>query len=127
MARVFSFPRPAGIKTRRKLLTKILKTSMPRLKLPTVYVWFVAPAGLVVLVVTTVLQAPHDLHSNSQLLVDGLVLLALTFLSSLSPMETRHGTFPTVGLAPLFGALILMPPWAVMRIAALGSICERIP
>src|ERR1700693_659684 len=127
MARVFSFPRPAGIKTRRKLLTKILKTSMPRLKLPTVYVWFVATAGLVVLVVTTVLQAPHDLHSNSHLLVDGLVLLALTFLSSLSPMETRHGTFLTVGLAPLFGALILMPPWAVMWIAALGTIDERIP
>jgi putative nucleotidyltransferase with HDIG domain len=100
---------------------------MPRLKLSAVYVWLVAAVGLGVLVATTVVEAPHDFRSGSSILVNGLTLLALTFLSSVSPMETRHGTLLTVGLAPLFGALMLMPPWAVMWIAAVGTVDERIP
>ncbi|HVS06568.1 MAG TPA: MFS transporter [Candidatus Dormibacteraeota bacterium] len=33
----------------------------------------------------------------------------------------------TVGLAPLFGALLALPPWAVMLVAAIGTLDERIP
>ena len=100
---------------------------MPRLKLAAVYVWLVAVLGLAVLVVTTILQAPADLGWSSPVVINGLILLALTFLSSVSPMETRHGTFLTVGLAPMFGALMLLPPWALMWVAAIGTVDERVP
>jgi putative nucleotidyltransferase with HDIG domain len=101
---------------------------MPRFKLSEVYVWLVAAVGLGLLAFTTVVQAPQYLHAgNEYLLIDGAVLLALAVLSSVSPMETRHGTLLSVGLAPLFGALMLMPPWAVMWIATLGTIDERVP
>jgi putative nucleotidyltransferase with HDIG domain len=100
---------------------------MPRLKLSAFYVWLVAALGLGLLVFTTVVDAPRDLVPGSPVVINGFILLALTFLSSVSPMETRHGTLLTVGLAPLFGALMLLPPWAVMWVAAVGTVDERMP
>ena len=100
---------------------------MPKLKPSQVYLWVIATIGLGVLAVTTAVQAPGDVSRGSQVLINSAILLALTFLSSISPMETRHGSVLTVGLAPLFGALLLVPPWAVMWIAALGTVDERMP
>jgi len=59
-------------------------------------------------------------------LINGAILLALTFLSTISPMETVVGTV-TVSLAPQFGAILVLPPWAVMLVAALGTIDSRVP
>ncbi|TMB64813.1 MAG: MFS transporter [Chloroflexi bacterium] len=93
-----------------------------------VYSLAVAVIGLGLAILTTVLQAPHDVHAWTDDVVSrGLILLVLTFLSSLSPMKTRYGASLTVGLAPLFGALLILPPWAVMWVAALGTMDERIP
>jgi len=100
---------------------------MPKLKPAQAYLWLIALVGLGTLAVTTAVQAPADLHQGSGELINGAILLALTFLSSISPMETRHGSVLTVGLAPLFGALLLVPPWMVMWIAVLGTVDERIP
>src|SRR6266852_7305442 len=93
-----------------------------------VYSLAVAVIGLGLAILTTVLQAPHDVHVWTDDVVSrGVILLVLTFLSSLSPMKTRYGASLTVGLAPLFGALLILPPWAVMWVAALGTMDERIP
>src|ERR1700682_2058153 len=101
---------------------------MARPRLFTVYALTVALVGLGLATVTTVLQAPHDLHSlRDDIVSRGLILLILTFLSSFAPMKTRYGASLTVGLAPLFGALLTLPPWAVMWVAALGTMDERIP
>lgn len=100
---------------------------MPKFKPIDAYLWFIAALGLGLLGLTTALQAPKDIHPGSQVLINGAILLILTFLSSISPMQTRHGSVLTVGLAPLFGALMLVSPWAVMWIAALGTVDERMP
>src|ERR1700682_430458 len=101
---------------------------MARPRLFTVYALTVALVGLGLATVTTVLQAPHDLHSlRDDIVSRGLILLILTFLSSFAPMKTRYGASLTVGLAPLFGALLILPPWAVMWVAALGTMDERVP
>src|SRR6266852_2877457 len=101
---------------------------MARPRLFTVYALTVALVGLGLAVVTTALQAPHDLHSfRADIVTRGLILLILPFLSSFAPMKTRYGASLTVGLAPLFGALLTLPPWAVMWVAALGTMDERIP
>lgn len=100
---------------------------MPKFKLLSTYLWTVTVLGFGMVAVATVIQAPKDLHPGSQVLINAAILLVLTFLSSVSPMETRHGSVLTVGLAPLFGALMLAPPWAVMWIAALGTIDKRMP
>jgi putative nucleotidyltransferase with HDIG domain len=101
---------------------------MARPRLFTVYALTVALVGLGLAILTTVIQAPHDIHSwKDDVVSRALILLVLTFLSSLSPMKTRYGASLTVGLAPLFGALLILPPWAVMWVAALGTMDERIP
>ena len=102
---------------------------MARPKLFTVYALAVAGLGLGLVVITTLVQAPADLHSDRgvDVISWGIILLLLTFLSSVSPMKTRYGVSMTVGLAPLFGALLTLPPWALMWVAALGTVDERIP
>src|SRR5712692_10294859 len=101
---------------------------MTREKLGTFYLWAVAALGLSVLVISTVVQAPADLaHSAKQIIAEGVILLVLTFLSHISPLETRQGSTLTVGLAPLVGAVMLLPPWAVMWVACFGTVDERIP
>ena len=55
------------------------------------------------------------------------ILLALTILSGFSPIQTKQGVL-TVTLAPLCGAVAIhLDPWAVMTIAAVGTIDRRIP
>ena len=101
---------------------------MTRAKLASAYIWVVAVLGFGVLAASAALEAPRDLAKDpATLLVNGGILLVLVFLSSISPMQTRLGSMVSVGLAPLFGAVLVLPPWAVMFVAALGTIDERIP
>ena len=101
---------------------------MARPRLFTFYSLAVAAAGLGLALLLTFTQAPHDIHSlTDDVLTNGAILLLLTFLSSLSPMRTRTGANVTVGMAPLFGALLILPTWAVMWVAAIGTIDERLP
>src|SRR6202165_1185775 len=102
---------------------------MPRPKRSTVYLLTVGILGLALLVGTALIQAPHDLRSKgaADVIWDLVILLLLTFLSSIAPLKTRHGAVLTVGLAPLFGALLALPPWAVMWVAAIGTLDERMP
>lgn len=100
---------------------------MTRQSLFSIYVWSVTSLGLTMLVGTTVSQAPADLKGNpAGLLAAAAILVTLTFLSTVSPMETAVGTV-TVSLAPLFGAILIVPPWAVMLIACLGTLDLRVP
>ena len=75
---------------------------MPKFKPIDAYLWFIAALGLGLLGLTTALQAPKDIHPGSQVLINGAILLILTFLSSISPMQTRHGSVLTVGIGPTF-------------------------
>ncbi len=101
---------------------------MARPRVFTVYTLSVAAAGLGLAVALTVAQAPHDVHSwNDVVLQRAAILVVLTFLASLSPMTSKTGAKVTVGMAPMFGALLILPTWAVMWVAAIGSIDERIP
>jgi len=102
---------------------------MGRLNRASVFALSVGLGGLAVLGVATAIQAPHDLagRGGAELVTRLLILLVLTFLSSLAPLRTRHGAVLTVGLAPLFGALLLLPTWALMLVAAFGTVDERIP
>src|SRR5437868_5754972 len=64
---------------------------------------------------------------SADVLDNTAILLVLTLLSAFSPIETRQGVL-TVSLAPLCGAVALqLPVWAVMTIAALGTLDRRIP
>jgi putative nucleotidyltransferase with HDIG domain len=95
------------------------------------FIWAVAFGGLALWIWTVIQAAPWRTGAN--LLSDStnqelLVLLVLTILSGLSPIETRGGGSLSVTLAPLFGAVALpLPPWAVMTVAALGTIDLRVP
>jgi putative nucleotidyltransferase with HDIG domain len=101
---------------------------MTRKNLATAYTWAVVAVGLCVLAVTATVQAPTDLAKDpSGLAINSAILLVLVFLSSVSPMQTRIGTVVSVSLAPLFGAVLVLPAWAVMVVAALGTIDERLP
>ena len=101
---------------------------MTRKKLASAYTWAVVAIGFCLLAVTTVVQAPGDLGKDVPgLSINGAILVILVFLSSVSPMQTRIGTVVSVGLAPLFGAVLVLPAWAVMSVAALGTIDERLP
>src|SRR5258708_12802697 len=101
---------------------------MTRKKLAQAYTWAVVVIGFCLLAVTAAAQVPSDLAKDpAGLEINGAILVVLVFLSSVSPMQTRIGTVVSVGLAPLFGAVLVLPAWAVMLVAALGTIDERIP
>src|ERR1700694_4996850 len=101
---------------------------MNRDRLAKLYIWAVAAAGLTLWLVASVSQAPHDLKAQgTRLMIHLGILLVLTILSSVSPVQTKVGSIVTVGLAPLFGAFLLLPPWAVMTVAALGTLDPRVP
>lgn len=95
------------------------------------YIWAIAVSGLALWIATFIHAAPW--RSGEQILTGStsqelLVLLVLTTLSAISPIETRGGGSLSVTLAPLFGAVAVpLPPWAVMTIAALGTIDFRVP
>src|SRR5438552_8100974 len=101
---------------------------MTRKNLATAYTWAVVAIGFCVLAVTATVQVPADLAKDpAGLAINSAILLVLVFLSSVSPMQTRIGTVVSVSLAPLFGAVLVLPAWAVMVVAALGTIDERLP
>lgn len=102
---------------------------MPRAKPSTWYLLAVGFVGVGLLLATTISEAPGDLRGPgaAELVTRLLILVVLTFLSSIAPLKTRHGVVLTVGLAPIFGALLLLPPWALMLVAALGTLDERLP
>jgi putative nucleotidyltransferase with HDIG domain len=94
------------------------------------------PASLYLSAVTTfgfalwlgAIVAEHPWQQpNADVLENTGILLLLTILSGFSPIETRQGVL-TVTLAPLCGAVALqLDPWAVMTIAAIGTIDRRVP
>src|SRR3984893_3988665 len=91
------------------------------------YAWGVGAIGLAFWVLTIQQEAPW-VHSNSHELTTTLILVLLTLLSAFSPIPTRGGGTLTVTLAPLFGAVAVpLAPWAVMTVAAIGTIDSRIP
>jgi putative nucleotidyltransferase with HDIG domain len=100
---------------------------MSRKSLFTAYNWGVVALAACVLALTAAVEAPQDLKDPATLLSNGAILLVLVFLSSVSPMSTRIGTVVSVSLAPLFGAVLVLSPWAAMVVAGLGTIDERIP
>ena len=101
---------------------------MTRKKLASAYTWAVVASGFCLLAVTAAVQAPGDLAKDpAGLAINAAILVVLVFLSSVSPMQTRIGTVVSVGLAPLFGAVLVLPAWAVMLVAVLGTIDERMP
>jgi len=101
---------------------------MARPRLFTVYTLSVAVAGLGLAVVLTSLQAPHEVHSwHDNVVVRAAILGLLTLLASLSYVKTRTGAHMSVGMAPMFGALLILPAWAVMWVAAIATVDERIP
>jgi putative nucleotidyltransferase with HDIG domain len=97
-----------------------------------IYLRSVSVLGLAVWVGAIVSFAPWD-HFIERVvqpgtLQVGLILLALTVLSTLSPVPTRGGGHLSVGIAPLFAAIVFpLPPWVVMTLAGLGTMDQRIP
>jgi putative nucleotidyltransferase with HDIG domain len=91
------------------------------------YAWAVGALGLVFWAATVQQAAPWS-HPNQHDLFTTAILLVLTLVSAFSPIPTRGGGTLTVTLAPLFGAVAVpLPPWAVMTVAALGTIDSRVP
>lgn len=95
------------------------------------YAWAVGALGLSFWVWSVVQAAPwatryHDLTRGT--LPNTAILLVLALLSAFSPIQTRAGVL-TVTLGPLFGAATLqgLPLWAIMTVAALGTIDKRVP
>jgi len=92
------------------------------------YSYGIATLGMLLWLGTVVLSSPwRGADDLSATLLNGAILLALTFISSISPVHTRVGSILTVSLAPLFGAVLLLPPWAAMTVAVVGTIDLRVP
>jgi len=78
--------------------------------------------------VLTIQQEAPWANSGSHELTTTVILVILSLLSAFSPIPTRGGGTLTVTLAPLFGAVAVpLSPWAVMTVAAIGTIDSRIP
>src|SRR5229473_5707038 len=91
------------------------------------YPWAVGALGLAVWAATVQQAAPWS-HMGTYELRTAAILIVLTALSAFSPIPTRGGGTLTVTLAPLFGAVAVpLAPWAVMSIAAIGTIDSRVP
>ena len=91
------------------------------------YAWGLGTVGLAFWVLTIQQEAPWA-NSNSHELSTTVILVILSLLSAFSPIPTRGGGTLTVTLAPLFGAVAVpLAPWAVMTVAAIGTIDSRIP
>src|SRR2546426_4083351 len=91
------------------------------------YAWGVGTIGLAFWVLTIQQEAPW-VHADGHELTTTAILVVLSLLSAFSPIPTRGGGTLTVTLAPLFGAVAVpLSPWAVMTVAAIGTIDSRIP
>src|SRR3982074_115366 len=101
---------------------------MSRQRVSLLYSYGIAIIGMAMWLTAIVTAAPWKQGPNQQVIVaDALILLVLTFISSISPVHTRVGSILTVSLAPLFGAVLLLPPWAAMTVAVIGTIDLRVP
>ena len=100
---------------------------MERQTLAKAYMWAVAVVGLAMLAISTALRLglAHDRLESD--LANAGILFVITVLASIYPLKTRLGATVTVGLAPLFGAFVVLPVWLVMWVAALGTIDQRRP
>src|SRR2546430_1819678 len=91
------------------------------------YAWGLGTIGLAFWGLTIQQEGPWA-NSNTHELTTTVILVILSLLSAFSPIPTRGGGTLTVTLAPLFGAVAVpLPPWAVMTVAAIGTIDSRIP
>src|SRR5207302_10665054 len=91
------------------------------------YLWAIAVLGSGLWLVTVLLSKPWT-NPSSDVLEKTLILLTLTVLSTLSPIATRGGGMLSVGVAPLFGAVILrLPASAAMTVAPLRYIHQPTP
>src|SRR5256714_15620419 len=91
------------------------------------YAWGLGTIGLAFWGLTIQQEGPWA-NSNTHELTTTVILVILSLLSAFSPIPTRGGGTLTVTLAPLFGAVAVpLPPWAVLTVAAIGTIDSRIP
>ena len=91
------------------------------------YAWGLGTIGLAFWGLTIQQEGPWA-NSNTHELTTTVILVILSLLSAFSPIPTRGGGTLTVTLAPLFGAVAVpLPPWAVVTVAASGTIGSRIP
>src|SRR4030081_3085170 len=101
---------------------------MSRQRVALLYSYAIALIGIGFWFLSLFAAAPWvDRSGLGTTLLNGTILLVLTFMSSISPVHTRVGSMLTVSMAPLFGAVLLLPPWATASVAALGSIDLRRP
>jgi len=101
---------------------------MTRSRIASLYLYGVAAGGILLWVTTTAgrFAGPASADLNATL-INAAILLVLTLLSSVSPVQTRVGSTLTVSVAPLFGAILLLPPWAAISVAVLGTLDTRVP
>lgn len=101
---------------------------MSRQRIASLYSYGIAALGLGLWSTAIVVAAPWAAPVDPQaVLLNGAILLVLTFMSSISPVQTRVGSTLTVSMAPLFGAVLLLPPWAAMTVAVIGTLDLRRP
>jgi putative nucleotidyltransferase with HDIG domain len=101
---------------------------MSRHRTALLYSYGIFLAGMFLWVATVVAASPWNAGAGLRTTVlDAAILLILTFMSSISPVHTRVGSIVTVSMAPLFGAVLLLPPWAAITVAVIGTLDLRVP
>jgi putative nucleotidyltransferase with HDIG domain len=101
---------------------------MSRQRIASLYSFGIAALGVGFWLASIVAAAPWATPVDPQAVwLNGAILLVLTFMSSISPVQTRVGSTLTVSMAPLFGAVLLLPPWAAMTVAVIGTLDLRRP
>lgn len=101
---------------------------MSRQRVASLYSYGIAGIGIAFWLASVFLAAPWTVPFGRQSLwLNGAILLLLTIMSSVSPVPTRVGSTLTVSMAPLFGAVLLLPPWAVVTVAVIGTLDRRLP
>ena len=101
---------------------------MNRQRIASIYSLGIAAVGIGLWLASMGLAAPWKGPLDGQsVLLNGAILLVLTFMSSISPIPTRVGSTVTVSMAPLFGSVLLLPPWAAMTVAVFGTLDLRLP
>jgi len=101
---------------------------MTRQRVASLYSFTVAGVGIGFWLASIAIAAPWSIPLQRQSVwLSVAILLVLTFMSSISPIPTRVGSTVTVSMAPLFGAVLLLPPWAAMTVAAIGTLDLRLP
>jgi putative nucleotidyltransferase with HDIG domain len=101
---------------------------MSRQRLASLFIYGIAASGVALWLGVTysafVGGPPAGLQT---ILLNTAILTVLALMSSVSPVQTRVGSTVTVSVAPLFGALLLLPPWAAITVAVIGTLDFRLP